>query len=505
MTRLPLLPVPQLQIAPWPAHVLAAWDARADRAAQVATGAGVGRNFGDLVATARELLLEGNAAAVHARLVDRRFERAVVTAWLDDESLARATMSLQLIQSMSRGPRPSRLTTTAIASLFFASFDRLDAWQDGLFTAVRDLLRSAVAAQPPGRARDVVEAIRRHDAVVLELAGPIRLAQHLLTVGNDVTSWFRANHLAAYADTRFGRTARDAFYLTSIEAADAERSDHSFLEAVTSEVLARQRTETTDEDRLYFGHHALTALTAKSTRHPSAAWLKAVLDIGGDPRLRQTPEWRTWWSRIAQQHLDRAVGWMRGMDLRAFLDGVEAYAADQNNHDMLRMLERRKRLLLGLYEQDRVEDVRLILGDNVRSGMRRLTKSSALDAAHLQGASKRDTAVVYLDCGDFWLVEGSHSFKLQVYTGGPVDRLANRGTRTFTDAELRETIPHRHGQENGANSQLIVAHQGFEWVWKFLDFLKFHGITVDERGLMTANDYAELMRRRANGGYWTWR
>ncbi|SDC38959.1 EH_Signature domain-containing protein [Sanguibacter gelidistatuariae] len=503
MTRLILVPVPPLQLPPWPDRIRHTWDARANLAAELSARAGVGRNFGQLVAEARELLLAGDHVALDRRLTERRFGRAVIAAWLDDASLARSTVSPEAIRSLSAGAAPSRLTTIATATLFFTHFDRLEMWHRGLFDAVRDLVRRAVAAQPSRHANDIIETIRGHDALLLELGGPIHLAQRLLATGEDVTSWFRANHLTAHADSRLGRIARDAYYLTLIESLDAENGDHDFLEVVTSDVLARQRTESTDEDRLYFGHQVLTALTSKTTRHPSPGWLKAALDIGGDPRTRQTPEWKTWWSRVPPENLALAVNWMRGLELRAFLDGVESYATDKEDEAMLRMLARRKKLLLGLYEQDRINDVRLILGDSIRKDMRRRTKSSLPDAALLQDASKTDTAVVYVDCGDFWLVEGSHSFKLQVYTGGAVDKLANRHVTTFSAVELRESIPRNH-QSYGTNSQLIVAHRGFEWLVKVLDFLVYHGITVDERGLMTANDYAELRRRRANEGHWTW-
>jgi hypothetical protein len=46
-----------------------------------------------------------------------------------------------------------------------------------------------------------------------------------------------------------------------------------------------------------------------------------------------------------------------------------------------------------------------------------------------------------------------------------------------------------------------VAHQGGEWIRTSLDFLRRKGITLDERGLMTANDYADLSRRRAAAWY----
>ncbi|WP_066462957.1 EH signature domain-containing protein [Sanguibacter suarezii] len=470
----------------------------------MSANAGVGRNFAQLVAEARAALLAGDGVTLRRRLNERRFVRAVLTAWINDVSLARSTLSPETVRLLTAGGATSRLATVQAATLFFTHFDQLDTWHDGLFGAVRDLVRGAVGAQRAGHVSTIIETIHRHDSFLLEQTGPLQLAQHLLTTGEDISSWFRANHLTAHADSRFGRTARDAYYLTLIERANAENGNHDFLRAVTSDVLSRQRTESTEEDRLYFGHQVLRALTAKTTRNPSSDWLTAVLEIGGDPRARQAQRWKTWWSQVPAENLERTVRWMRGLDLRRFLEGVESYALGKDDDAMLRMLERRKRLLLGLYEQDRVNDVRLILGDHIRTDIRHRTSSPLHDAARLRDASMADTAVVYVDCGDFWLVEGSHSFKLQVYTGGAVEGLTDRGVTRFSGADLRTTIPSRNAEIYGGRSLLIVAHRGLEWLFKFLDFLVYHGITVDERGLMTANDYAELQRRRANEGRWTW-
>lgn len=497
MRALPLPPVPRLDLPPWSDDGRGSWEARADRASTLADGAGTGHRFDQLLAEARRLLLDGDDEGLHVRATDRRLVRAVLTAWRDDESLAHRTMSADRLRLLTARARTSRLTTLTIARLFFIHFDRLDEWSVGLFESVRDLLRASVSAQPPARRADLVEVIREHDGLLLEREGPHLLAEALLRSGDDVTTWFRSHHLSGHVDTRLGRIVRDAFYLATIDATDAEHGDHAFLAAVTTEVSTRQRTELTERDQVYFGHLVLEALTAKSTRHPTTAWLEAVLAIGGDPRSTQTQRWRTWWSQIPVENTARAVRWMRGLDLRAFLDGVEAYANATDNQAMQRMLIRRKRLLLGLYEQDRVQDVRLILGGGISQWILRTTPINPVEYARLRDSTKQDTAVIYVDCGDFCLVEGSHNFKLHLYVGSPLDRLANRRTTSFDSTTLRDAIPFQHVETHGPASYLAVVHQGGEWIRKSLDFLRARGITLDERGLMTPNDFADLSRRRA--------
>ncbi len=495
---LPLLPVPPVRLPEWSTEVQAAWGARADQATALLRGAGTGRNFDHLVDEARHVLRAGDQAALAARLGERRFVRALITAWAVDDALARATMTPELIALMAERARMSRLTTIVLAGFFLEHFDRLNRWRDGLFFAVRGLLWRAVASQRPGRNGDVVDAFRQHHQLLLEADGPVRLVGLLLASGGDVTTWFRQARLTAYSDSRFGRRVRDAFYLAAIDAADPERDGYAFLVDVTTEVRTRERSDAPEEDRFLFGHEVLAALTRKSTRHPSAEWLDAVLEIGGDPRLAQTPKWQMWWKRVPDENRARAVRWMRGVDLRAFLDGIEAYANGTHNTDMQRMLDRRKRFLLGLYEQDRVEDVRLILGDDIRLWIRRSAKVDLVDVAYLRISGRADTAIIYVDCGDFSLVEGSHSFPLHVFVGGPLERLADRKALSFDASEIREAVPATHVASYGPESYLNVWHRGFEWIRTALDFLRDSGVTIDERSLMTAVDFADLSRRRAN-------
>ena len=213
--------------------------------------------------------------------------------------------------------------------------------------------------------------------------------------------------------------------------------------------------------------------------------------------MQQTPLWQLWWSKLPPDHVDRAARWMRGIDLKAFLNGVEQYAVETANEDMQRMLERRKRLLLGLYEQDRIDDVRLILGDGIRRWITR-TVPFSLDVTQLRGSSTHDTAVIYVHCGDFSIIEGSHNFKLHVYTDGAVEGISGRRSRAFAIDELRSDLPRRHRARYGDDSHFDVIHYvGGEWIRKALDYLHSRGVRVDERALMTAHDFADLSRRRA--------
>lgn len=496
-TTLVDLPAPSVRLPSWQPTVAAGWAERAQTVGAITARAGTGRNFDRLLAEARAMLTAGDEAALARRSRDRRFLRAVLTVWTDDEALARATATPRLVRSLAATGSFSRLTTIAAASLLLEHFDLLDRWQPGTFHALTSLVRRAVQVTPTRGRRDLVEALRANEGVMYVADGPHRLAAWLVAQRLEPVTWLRGHGLSGHLDSRFGRAIRDAFFLAWIGAADPTRTEQPYLRTITDEVVTRQRTETSGTDGRYFGHHVLEALTAKPTHHPSATWIEAVLAIAGDPRAQQTDQWRLWWARVSPQARQRAIHWLQGVNLRAFLNGVDAYARETRNVGMQRMLERRRRFLLGLYELNRAQDVRLILGDDIRLWIARTT-AVPIDAARLRGTISNDTAMVYVDAGDFSLVEGSHNFKLHLYIGpGGVPAVADRRTRVFDAADLRDVYPDRHVLTHGGHMYLGVAHQGGEWIRTALDFLRSRGVQLDERAVVTPDDYADLARRRA--------
>ena len=494
MSRRP--PAPAFDLPAWDPRAWEAWERKTERVRHISRRAGGGRHFDALVTEARKLLDAGDEPAVVARLGSRRFARAVATAWSADADLAQRTMSRTLLAAFrsETAPRPSRLTTIALARVLLAHFDHLDRWADGLFADLAHTVRGAVSAQPE-RAPDVVEVLRSEGSYLLDPQGPRTLARHLLSTGTDLRAWLRGHHLATEEDTRFARLARDAHYLVQIEDCDPEHGDHAFLRAIAADAVARQKSEQQAGAHRYFGHDVLEALTAKSSRRPSQAWVDALIAIGGDPRRRQTDRWDLWWGRVHERALAQSLRWMSGADLGTFLDAVEQYGREKGNTDLNRMLEPRRTFLMGLYESDRIRETRLVLGADIARKVAR----SAIDAARYVEPNNQSTAIVILDCGDFTLVEGSHNFRLYLFTGPPVASLMDLRKRHFVLDDFREKARQQHAERDPAGASTAISHNGL-WQRGALDFLRRRGIAVDERALVTPNTYAAIQRRRAAEG-----
>jgi hypothetical protein len=160
------------------------------------------------------------------------------------------------------------------------------------------------------------------------------------------------------------------------------------------------------------------------------------------------------------------------------------------------MFPRRKTFLWGLYDQGLVKETRLILGSSARDGIVRQLGPLRTDTAIL--TERRDTSVIFINCGSFHIVEGSHSFKMWLYAGRPVSALADRHHRQFSPTELIETIPAEHAASHpgGLDAHLGVAHQGL-WQAKPLDFLVEElGVPVDLSKVLSAEDLYDLRLKK---------
>ncbi|MFD2025063.1 EH signature domain-containing protein [Promicromonospora aerolata] len=481
----------------WPADNAVRWSGLAQQASGVGQGMGAsGARFADLVAHIRSLLAQGAFDAVADRLGERRVLRALLTVWAADDL---AWMSMPTLFPAARTQlleRPSRLTCTVLAALFWKVFDRLEAAGQGLFAAVGGTLYE-VAQQvvaDDGDTAGPLSAIARSPGHWLTAQSPATLAADLVTAGLSMDDHLRAVGVAGM-EGRFGILARREYYLAEIARADHSLDGHPFLTDVTREAVKAAETE----NDLSFGHALLTALCDKPMAvDPSTQWLEAITGIGGDPRLREKEHWRRWWSAIRPDLTERAARWMVGADLQVYFDALDDYATHHGTDSMRRMLPARTTFLRGLYRSGLVREVRLILGDEVRRGIMRRSRGVSIDAARYIGANAAETAVVVLTCEGFTVVEGSHNFQIYLYAGDPLPMLTDPRRRVYSLTDFKDTVPERHRGIHGEGRQTRYRHNEI-WQPKALEFLRGIGVTVDPRAVYSAGDFEKQRRRELYG------
>ncbi len=516
---------PELFLPGWPVGSFDSWDRLTDRAQRLTARAGTGRQFDLLLAEVRHLIDSGRIDLLSARLSERRFARAVVTVWSEDRERARASMTPAVVSLLvdSQAPRPSRLLVAALASMFLTHFDRLDSWSPGLFEATSTAVERAVTQIPvrrtraetppppppshasasvpappppspsPPASRDIVDAFQYNSEFLLDIEAPRAVAQGLRATGMALVDWLRLIGINGHVNGRYGIRVREAVFLEKIRSADHTRAEGlGFLPELTSKTVV----ESLGTDDMYFGHQILVAMTDKPDTAPCDEWLDAIVKIGGDPRLQRQAQWHTWWEPLPQAARDKAVRWMSVEDLRLFLTAVENHGLITRNAELQRMFPARKEFLWGLYESGLVRESRVVLGSGARTSVQRQMGRRSINAASL--TQRADTAIVILDCGDFHVVEGSHSFKFWIYAGRPTAPLFDYSHRVFTPDQLIKDVPEAHAQAHpaGRRAHVGITHAATTWQNHALNFLiETLGAPVDPQRVLTPGDYSTLKHR----------
>lgn len=488
------LPPVEVQFPEWRVDSRQRWRTLSARTKRVRDGVGTGPDFERLVTELQTLAVDGGAEAVAERLTNPRAARALVTAWSRHEDAARATMTPELVVGVvdAHGERVPLLLAEGLMALYLQRFDELDDWADGLFAATAKAVHAAATRASTRSDHTLVAAYHANLAYLGTATGPRDLARKLMNDGHSLDDHLRETGIAGHDNGRFGTVARQAYYLEQLRRADHTTAEDSFLIEVTSDSVMRAR----GSEGLLFGHEVLDAMISDREGLPSDAWLGRIFHVAGDPRLEHTLQWQRWWAKLPPRVLDVATAWLSAEDLRLFLQAVENFGEETHNAELQRMFPARKKFLWGLYESGLVRRTRLILGSKAHNSIRRAVGPVRTSITPLNGSGDSDRAVIFVDCGSFHLVEGSHNFKLWIYDGEPVSRLVDRQTR-INGLDLRTIIPTDHARRHpwGSDGHKAIPHNGL-WQARALEYLvETLGVALEPHRLLTSADYAELKLR----------
>lgn len=426
--------------------------------------------------------------------------RAVLVLWAEDGALAEKTLTKARLQAVAGPSAPlSTMGKTSLLSLYLTYFTSMNRWRQGLRNAVEKSLRHHL--QHPGRARLVSKALTamsRENCRLISKDGPSLIAKRIAREKKDLDTVLGEFGLDAYRSSEFGAEIAERYFLKRIDLVDPQGTYKILDELRASDSLFMRLPS----DGRLLGHHAVEKLALRAKPHgASDHWMGTILAIAGDPRFRHSDKWTRWWGSISQDAQDITVRWLGRQDLKLFLDAYERFIDNPHLDDARRMFEDRKVFIEGLLELDLVRETRLFIGEIAGQEIRASAGAElAKTFTSLEGsrAEAGVTAVVAIDCGDFQVVEGSHNFRLWVYTGARVPELFDRSQEAVPLKFFRTTIPAKAAaiaDDSTRRSHIAVSHQGFSWQAKALKFLHDRGVSLPIQRLTTAETFEEYCRR----------
>lgn len=484
------LPVPPDLNFTWSTKTQLVWEDLAEEAAKKAGQAGDGRHMQSIKEWLLKMLRQDNFSGLGGILKTRAGTRACTRLWLENQKFQRATCKPAALTVMERAhqPRLSRLTLSNLCQLYLVYFDRLE---PDFRSALSRVITEHCNRIPVRHARggsDVWHVARQHPWVFTDI-GPRRLVEQVVSEGRELEAEFSRLGLAAYLGGRYGELCRALYYLNILKELPYGNTD-----PVMDELLKPSVHDAPYADDMLIGHAALQIIIDRVGGDVPASWQSFVLSIAGDPRVASaSARYRKWWQALGTARIEKVRGWLSKLDLKLFLDAVEEYGFEARDDAQQRMFPARKRFLEGLLKEEMVHGTRLMLGRQAERIIKRiLGENSDLSYARLSGASMADKAVIYIDCGKFHLVEGSHNFMLWVYLGKPDEQLTNYNVSIFSHSDLTFSTPRRYDERFNGLPRIKIVHKGV-WQRKVFEFLAENGVGLDVEAFLLPDDYQEYL------------
>ena len=485
-----LRPPPDLNFE-WPSQVATSWERLASVAAEKVTNAGQGRYLESIKDRLLEMVRTGQFSGIGQLLKTRSGARACTRLWLDDPAFRKAackTSALKILE-MAHQPRLSRLTLSNLCELYLTQFDLLES---EFMAALSRLITDQCDRFPmrDGASATNVWQVAKQYPWIFSNSGPRELVEKVHHTGQELEAKFQSLGLSAYVNGRYGQVCRALYYLDTLK-----NLPYGEYHPVMDELLKPAVHDAPFEDGLLVGHAALCMLIDRVEGDVPERWQQFVLHIAGDPRVSSgSASYRKWWQALGVARIEKVRGWLSKMDLRLFLDAVEQYGKEAGDQDLQRMFPARKRFLEGLLNEKLVRNTRLMLGWNAERIIKRiLGEDSGLSYAHLTSGMS-DKAVIYIDCGQFYFIEGSHSFKLWIYLDQPDELLTNYNKTSFTHSDLTRSVPRKYQENSPGLPHVGIPHNG-TWQRRVFEFLGENGIGLDIEKFLLPKEYRAYMQR----------
>ncbi|RRV07696.1 hypothetical protein EGJ28_18680 [Stutzerimonas xanthomarina] len=488
------LPPAEFPVAGWSAQMLERWIVLTKKAATMEASVGNNDAYERTSAELHRMAQTLRFDALPEMLKRRITARTLTSLWLKNEVIELLNARLLTTMLRAQQPRLTPMTLRQLAQLYFRRFDRLDEKE-----GVRELLERSLLQQldliPPSKIQtsraDPLVTLKREGHWLLSLDGPRYLAERVRQGGRELGETFMELGLHGFDDGRYGDICRVHFYLETLRHLPLGEAD-----PVLDELLKPTVAKAPFEGTRRIGHVALEILIDRAGQEPGEVWQNFILNLAGDPRISSTNErFVEWWRPLGEERIQKVRGWLSKEDLRLFLQAVEQYGLETANTEMQRMFPARKRFLEGLFKLKLIRNTRLLLGGKAQQSVKRILGKDVKTSFARMDGPMNDKAVIYLDCGDFHLVEGSHSFKIWVYLAAPGEALRTYERNTFSHYDLTTTVPATYKKLYPGLPYDAFVHTPYTWQNKVFTFLAENGIAVDIEQLLSPEDYRLQLRK----------
>lgn len=495
--------LPSLEVVniTWKALSLEPWEEITSSAKKVENNAGRGEVYQKAEGEIKEVANNKRFEVLPSLLMKRVAVRALTQLWLDDPEVLKKLISPRLLEIIveAQQPRLGRVPLLNILQLYFQEFDNLDRLPSSSDGSLRESIEKTLIDQASKikiveeelTVDNLLEVINRQSDWILTVDGPSQLVKYSVNNSISLQATFSRFGLLGVDGGRYSDICRAHYYLEKLKYVNENEWSPIFDELLHQDV---SRAPYRNEGKR-IGHAALEILIDRVVE-ASETWQDFMLSLAGDPRVSSSVKsYREWWAPLGEMRVEKVRGWLSKQDLRLFLQALEQYGETTNNTELKRMFPARRTFLEGLFRLKMIKSTRLMLGGKAEHSVKRILKDELkVNYIKLDGQLS-DKAIIYLDCGDFHLIEGSHSFKLWVYLAPPSRRYVGYEVSALSHSDLTFRLPQEFRKEYPSLNHAAIVHSPSTWQNKVFEFLANNGIELDIEALLRKEDYRRYISR----------
>ncbi|WP_421420081.1 EH signature domain-containing protein (plasmid) [Pseudoalteromonas lipolytica] len=485
-----LPPIPELPQFNWE-RISQQWSSLTVQTKKIADGAGQGEEFKALEQQVNRYVMYDQKEKLKQILIKRKGVRVLTQLWIDKEEVRKNSLNEETIDYIQA--KHSKLGMSSLMNLISLVYRYFDALVDGnIFNRLTQWLNHQIELRLKDRknSSDTILSVLNQAKWLLDLTAPKALVNLAKQNHLDLNEQLKKLRLNELPQGRFLDICHAQYYLDTLrEIAVGEQHD------VLHELLKHDVATMPFEEGKRIGHIALEIIIDRSAGAPSEIWQNFVLNLAGDPRIANTANnYRQWWKPIGENRIKAVTSWLAKEDLRLFLGAIEEYANYIGDEALNRMFPARKRFLEGLYEHGFVRNARLMLGNQAELTVKRVLGKS-LTTSYIKLRGMAQTSIIYLDCGDFHIIEGSHNFKLWIYMGLPSEKLNDYSLSELNHFALTNSFPQEYKRNYPKGELMPIQHSPTSWQKNAIDFLTQNGVELDLEKLFYKDEYRRYINR----------
>ena len=239
--------------------------------------------------------------------------------------------------------------------------------------------------------------------------------------------------------------------------------------------------------------HEIIRILLSSKQKLNQKWIEFIIQIAKDPRVsKSTKNYRKWWKVLGEGYVNKFVSLLSEEDILLFLQALKTFAKENQKQDMDRMFQSRQIFLGGLSNQNLISKTRLFLPSSVIKYLEENRPNLDLSyVCELKNAGSICVIYLVVQSGKYHIIEGSHSFRIQIYDQGfrhDYD-LLSQDTNQIDIKKLRSVFVPKFFKKIFNNRQyLIETHdQTGRWKEKAVRYLS-RELKLDSESLFTEEE-----------------